>query len=71
MSVNWLDACGVCFCKKVVKICKEKFGSKEKSRTFALPFEKRVAAEAESSYKDWRWKIKIEKFLKKDLEIKK
>ena len=28
-------------CKKVVKIFAEKFGSKEKSRTFALPFEKR------------------------------
>ena len=33
---------------------KEKFGSKIKSRTFALPFEKRVAEQAESSTKDWR-----------------
>ena len=40
--------------KKAVKNCKERFGSKEKSRTFALPFEKRVAVEAKSSYKDWR-----------------
>ena len=40
-------------------------------RTFALPFEKRVADEAKSSYQDWRRKIKIEKFLQKKLEVKK
>ena len=39
-------------CEKRLKIIAEKFGSKEKSRTFALPFEKRVAVKAKSSYKD-------------------
>ena len=33
----------------MLKFVAEKFGSEEKSRTFALPFEKRVADEAESS----------------------
>ena len=58
-------------CEKSLKFVAKKFGGYEKKRTFALPFEKRVADEAESSYKDWRRKIKIEKFLKKDLEVKK
>ena len=57
--------------KKQLKFIAEKFGSKEKSRTFALPFEKRVVDEARSSLKDWRLKIKNEKFLRKNLEIKK
>ena len=39
-----------------------KFGSNEKSRTFALPFEKRVADEALSSYQDWRMMICLERF---------
>ena len=38
--------------KKRLKFIAEKFGSKEKSRTFALPFEKRVVDEARSSLKD-------------------
>ena len=62
---------GIKKCEKRLKNVVEKFGSKEKSRTFALPFEKRVAVKAGSSYRDWRWKIKIEKFLQKSLEIKK
>ena len=57
--------------KKQLKFIAEKFGSKEKSRTFALPFEKRVVDEARSSLKDWRLKEKVEKFLRKNLEIKK
>ena len=57
--------------KKQLEFIAEKFGSKEKSRTFALPFEKRVVDEARSSLKDWRLKIKNEKFLRKNLEIKK
>ena len=39
--------------KKLEKY-QNKFGSYLKSRTFALPFEKRVADEADSSWKDWR-----------------
>ena len=54
---------------KKLKNVAEKFGSKEKSCTFALPFEKRVAVKAGSSLEDWRWKIKIEKFLWKSLEV--
>ena len=37
--------------KKQLKFIAEKFGSEEKSRTFALPFEKRVVEKARSSYK--------------------
>ena len=37
---------------KKLKNIAEKFGSKEKSGTFALPFEKRVAVKAGSSYQD-------------------
>ena len=37
---------------KKLKNVAEKFGSKEKSGTFALPFEKRVAVKARSSYQD-------------------
>ncbi len=33
--------------KILTKICLEKFGSSPKNRTFALPFEKRVAVTAE------------------------
>ena len=62
---------GIKKCEKRLKNVAEKFGSKEKSRTFALPFEKRVADKAESSLQDWRLKIKNEKFLRKNLEIKK
>ena len=58
-------------CEKSLKFIAKKFGGYGKKRTFALPFEKRVADKAESSTKDWRRKIKIEKFLKKNLEIKK
>ena len=57
--------------KKQLKFIAEKFGSKEKSRTFALPFEKRVVDEARSSLKDWRLKEKSWKILRKNLEIKK
>ena len=49
-------------CKKVSRKLQKKIGGLEKSRTFALPFEKRVAEEAESSYKDWRRNKKIENF---------
>ena len=38
--------------KKQLKFIAEKFGSEEKNRTFALPFEKRVVDEARSSLKD-------------------
>ena len=48
-------------CKNIAK----KFGDYEKSRTFALPFEKRVADEAESSWKDWRMDLIAEKFSEK------
>ena len=37
---------------KWFKIVTKIFGSLEISRTFALPFEKRVARKAESSYED-------------------
>ena len=57
--------------KKQLKFIAEKFGSKEKSRTFALPFEKRVVDKAKSSLKDWRLKEKSWKILLKNLEIKK
>ena len=55
---------------KSVKKYDKRLADKEKSRTFALPFEKRVADEAESSLKDWREKIKIEKFCKKIWKFK-
>ena len=35
--------------EKILQNVAEKFGSKGKSRTFALPFEKRVAVKARSS----------------------
>ena len=63
MCVSWSE--------KSLQNVAEKFGSSEKSSTFALPFEKRVAEKVKSSLKDWRLKIKIEKFLRKNLEIKK
>ena len=47
------------FCPSVLW---NKFGSNEKSRTFALPFEKRVADEALSSLQDWRMRIRLERF---------
>ena len=47
------------FCRPVLW---NKFGSNEKSRTFALPFEKRVADEALSSSQDWRMRIRLERF---------
>ena len=50
-----------------VVLCREnKFGSDEKSRTFALPFEKRVADEALSSSQDWRMRIRLERFFLKN-----
>ena len=36
----------------MLKIFHKKFGGKEKKRTFALPFERRVVEKARSSYKD-------------------
>ena len=47
------------FCPSVLW---NKFGSNEKSSTFALPFEKRVADEALSSLQDWRMRIRLERF---------
>ena len=69
MDVKQLLICGSLFYVFGCKIVFEKFGSKEKSRTFALPFEKRVADEAESSYEDCRMKIKFQKFSQKSLEV--
>ena len=46
----------------------KKFGGLEKSRTFALPFEKRVADEAESSLKDWRRNLPEKIFFEKSFE---
>ena len=53
--------------EKSLKFVVKKFGGYGKKRTFALPFEKRVADKAKSSTKDWRrkiknWKILEEKF---------
>ena len=47
-----LAICVLKKCEKRLKNVAEKFGSKEKSRTFALPFEKRVAVKAGSSLED-------------------
>ena len=47
---------------------KEKFGGKEKMSTFAIPNEKRVADRPEFLKRLTR---KTEKFLKKNLEVKK
>ena len=52
MRINKLDVLGLYFGLKSVKKVLKKFGSYDKSCTFALPFEKRVAVEAESSLKD-------------------
>jgi hypothetical protein len=47
-----------------------KFGSKQKSRTFALPFEKRVVEKARSSYRRLTLEEKVEKFCKKIWRLK-
>ena len=52
---------------KSVKKYDKRLADKEKSRTFALPFEKRVADEAESSYERLTqgnkiWKIFAKRF---------
>ena len=52
LSISGVGHSVVIKCEKRLKIIAEKFGSKEKSRTFALPFEKRAATEAESSLED-------------------
>ena len=56
--------------KKVKKCCRKIWRLGKKSY-LCTPFENGVAVKAESSLKDWRLKIKIEKFLRKNLEIKK
>jgi hypothetical protein len=53
------------------KFLAKKFGSKEKSATFALPFEKRVSRKGQEFLKRLTLKIKNRKFLRKNLEIKK
>ena len=65
--IRYLEGCiFVYYCLKNVW---QKFGSKEKSRTFALPFEKRVADKAKSSTERLvvkRWVLKnFQNFFKK------
>ena len=51
--------------------CQQRFGSKEKSRTFALPFEKRVSEETMSSDERLAARQEKTKIFKKSLEVKK
>ena len=55
------------FCSSVAA---ERFGSNQKSRTFAIPFEKRAAVKAVSSWKDWGMKKKLKNFWKKIWKLK-
>ena len=64
MIVNYLRVRNPDFARKMGFYKENKFGSYLKSRTFALPFEKRVADEADSSYKDWRLFLAENKKLK-------
>lgn len=60
--------------KKVVKSVKklaEKFGGLKIKRTFALPFEKRVSDKGREFLPRLTLRKKSEKFLQKNLEIKK
>ncbi|MBQ6710077.1 MAG: hypothetical protein IJN26_05200 [Bacteroidales bacterium] len=53
------------FCPSVSFPAENKFGGNGKKRTFAVPNEKRVAVEAESSSQDWRLKKEISKIFAK------
>ena len=60
--ISQLRYFGDFFGEKSYKIVAEKFGWNEKKSYLCTPFGKRAAGKAESSTKDWRRKIKIEKF---------
>ena len=55
--------------QEMVIICSNKFANLKITRTFALPFEKRVTEKVKEFLKKTGAEMKIEKFLKKSLEV--